>query len=120
EEEDIAEYLVGESSERPLPYGLAALLKRHSEGNPLFMLAALEHLQQRGFITNSAGSWTLSLPLDEIGLEVPESLREMNEAQVDSLDPEVQRILEVASINGVQFSGGVGAPPASVDEERFE
>jgi hypothetical protein len=58
--------------------------------------------------------------LDEIGLEVPDSLREMIEAQVDSLDPEVQRILEVASINGVQFSGGVSAPPASVDEERFE
>jgi DNA-binding winged helix-turn-helix (wHTH) protein len=120
EEEDITEYLVGESSERPAPNGLAALLKRHSEGNPLFMLAALEHLQQRGFIENSAGSWTLSLPLDEIGLEVPESLRDMIEAQIDNLDPEVQRILEVATINGVQFSSGVSAAPASVDEERFE
>ena len=121
EEEDIAEYLVGEASERPVPYGLAALLKRHSEGNPLFMLAALEHLQQRGFIENSAGSWTLNLPLDEIGLEGSrELLRGMIEAQIDNLDPEVQRILEVASINGVQFSSGVSAVPSSVDEERFE
>ena len=119
-EADIAEYLVGESSERLVPDGLAALLKRHSEGNPLFMLAALEHLQQRGFIKNSAGSWTLGFPLDEIGLEVPESLRDMIEVQIDNLDPEVQRILEVASINGVQFSSGVSAAPASVDEERFE
>jgi predicted ATPase len=120
EEEDIAEYLVGESSERSAPHGLAALLKRHSDGNPLFMLAALEHLQQRGFLENSEGSWTLSLPLDEIGLEVPESLRDLIEAQIDNLDPGVQRILEVASINGVQFSGGVSAPSASVEEERFE
>jgi predicted ATPase len=120
EEQDIAEYLVGEASEKPVPYGLAALLKRHSEGNPLFMLTALEHLQQRGFIENSAGSWTMSLPLEEIGLEVPESLRDMIEAQIDNLDSEVQRILEVASIHGVQFSSGVSAPPASVDEERFE
>ncbi len=120
EEGDIAKYLAGGPSETLVPQGLAALLKRHSEGNPLFMLAALEHLQQRGFIENSAGSWTLSLPLDEIGMEVPESLRDMIEAQIDSLDPEVQRILEVASINGVQFSSGVSTAPASVDEERFE
>ncbi|HWY47734.1 MAG TPA: AAA family ATPase [Bryobacteraceae bacterium] len=120
EEEDIAEYLVGESSERSAPHGLAALLKRHSDGNPLFMLAALEHLQQRGFLENSEGSWTVSLPLDEIGLEVPESLRDLIEAQIDNLDPGVQRLLEVASINGVQFSGGVSAPSASVEEERFE
>jgi hypothetical protein len=84
------------------------------------MLAALEHLEQCGFITKEAGSWTLGVPLNEIGLEVPESLREMIDAQVENLDPEVQRILEVASINGVQFSSGVSAAPASVDEERFE
>jgi DNA-binding winged helix-turn-helix (wHTH) protein len=120
EEGDIAEYLAGESSETLVPQGLAALLQRHSEGNPLFMLAALEHLQQREFIKSEAGSWTLSVPLDEISLEVPESLRDMIEAQIENLDPEVQRILEVASVNGVQFSGGVSVAPASVDEERFE
>jgi DNA-binding winged helix-turn-helix (wHTH) protein/tetratricopeptide (TPR) repeat protein len=120
EEGDIAEYLAGESSETLVPQGLAALLQRHSEGNPLFMLAALEHLQQCGFIKNEAGSWTLSVPLDEISLEVPESLRDMIDAQIENLDPEVQRILEVASVNGVQFSCGVSVAPASVEEERFE
>ena len=120
EEEDIAEYLAGASSETMVPEGLAALLKRHSDGNPLFMLAALEHLQQCGFIKNEAGSWSLGVPLDEISLEVPESLREMIDAQIESLDPQVQRVLEVASVNGVQFSGGVSIAPASVDEERFE
>ncbi len=120
EEEDIAEYLAGGSSEIAVPQGLAALLKRHSEGNPLFMLAALEHLLQCGFIRKEADSWTLGVPLDQIGLEVPESLRDMIDAQIENLDPEVQRILEVASTNGVQFSSGVSAVPASVDEERFE
>jgi DNA-binding winged helix-turn-helix (wHTH) protein/tetratricopeptide (TPR) repeat protein len=120
EEGDIAEYLAGESPGTLVPQGLAALLKRHSEGNPLFMLAALEHLQQCGFIRNEAGSWILGVPLDEISLEVPESLREMIDAQIENLDPEVQRILEAASVNGVQFSGGVGIAPGSIDEERFE
>jgi DNA-binding winged helix-turn-helix (wHTH) protein/tetratricopeptide (TPR) repeat protein len=120
EEDHIAEYLAGGSSEIAVPEGLAALLKRHSEGNPLFMLAALEHLQQCGFLTKEAGSWTLGVPLDQIGLEVPESLRDMIDAQIETLDPEVQRLLEVASVNGVQFSSSVTTAPASVDEERFE
>jgi predicted ATPase/DNA-binding winged helix-turn-helix (wHTH) protein len=120
EEEDITQYLAGESSEAVVPQGLAALLKRHSEGNPLFMLAALEHLEQRGVISNESGSWTLRVPLDEIALEVPESLRGMIEAQIENLDPEVQRILEVASVNGVQFFAGLSTALASVDEERFE
>jgi DNA-binding winged helix-turn-helix (wHTH) protein/tetratricopeptide (TPR) repeat protein len=120
EEEDITQYLAGESSETIVPEGLAALLKRHSEGNPLFMLAALEHLEQRGVIANQSGSWALRVPLDEIALEVPESLRDMIEAQIENLDPEVQRILEVASVNGVLFSAGLGTSLASVDEERFE
>jgi hypothetical protein len=44
----------------------------------------------------------------------------MIDAQIESLDPEVQRILEVASVSGVQFSSGVSIAPASVDEDRFE
>ncbi len=38
-EADVAEYLAGESSAARLPEGLAALVHRHSEGNPLFMVA---------------------------------------------------------------------------------
>jgi DNA-binding winged helix-turn-helix (wHTH) protein/tetratricopeptide (TPR) repeat protein len=120
EEEDIAEYLADGASGTVVPQGLAPLLKQHSEGNPLFMHAALEHLQQCGFITKGTDSWTLNVPLDEIGFEVPESLRDMIEAQIENLNPEVQRILEVASVNGVQFPSGVSAAPASVDADRFE
>jgi DNA-binding winged helix-turn-helix (wHTH) protein len=120
EEEDIVEYLAGDSSRAGVPRGLASLLKHHSEGNPLFMLAALEHLQQRGFIAKQAGGWNLRVPLDDVGLEVPESLRDMIEAQIETLDPEVQRVLEAASVSGVQFSSAVATASAAVDEERFE
>jgi predicted ATPase len=45
-EADVAAYLTAESSGASLPEGLAGLVYRHSEGNPLFMVAALDHLTQ--------------------------------------------------------------------------
>ena len=84
------------------------------------MLAALEHLEQRGFILNESGVWTLCIPLHKMALEVPDGLRDMIGAQIDNLDPEVQQILEAASVNGVRFSVAVSNAVASADEERFE
>ena len=120
QEHDIARYLAGDHAEADVPRGLAALLQRQSEGNPLFMLAALEHLEQRAFILNESGIWTLRVPLHEMAFEVPERLRDMIRAQIDNLDPEVQQVLEAASVNGVHFSVAVSTAAASVDEERFE
>jgi DNA-binding winged helix-turn-helix (wHTH) protein len=45
-ERDVAEYLTAESSGASLPDGLAALLYRHSEGNPLFMVTALDDMTE--------------------------------------------------------------------------
>ena len=52
---DVAEYLVGQSMTKDLPAGLSSLVHRHCEGNPLFMVAALEHLTKRGLITCDSG-----------------------------------------------------------------
>src|SRR5258708_1821728 len=49
-EADIPEYRPGEVSKTIPSEALAALLYRHSEGNALFMVAALEHLEERGLI----------------------------------------------------------------------
>src|SRR6202522_651525 len=43
-EAEVAEYLAIQSPGATVLEGLAALIYRHSEGNPLFMLAVLEHL----------------------------------------------------------------------------
>src|SRR5271157_5236524 len=41
-EAEVFEYLAAESGGAAVPEGLAGLIYRHSEGNPLFMMAALE------------------------------------------------------------------------------
>jgi len=119
-ETEIAEFMGINAAGTGLPAGLPALVHRHSEGNPLFMVAALEHMTQRGFISQENGSWKLGVPIAEIDLEVPENLRAMVEAQIERLSPEEQRALEVASVTGVSFSTRVTAIPAALEEENFE
>jgi DNA-binding winged helix-turn-helix (wHTH) protein/tetratricopeptide (TPR) repeat protein len=119
-EAEIAEYLACRSSGTSLPEGLSALLRRHSEGNPLFMVAALDHMTKRGLISHEYGSWKLHVPLAQIELAVPDDLRRMIEAQLERLSPEEQRVLELASIVGASFWAAVIASATEVDPHTFE
>ena len=119
-EPEVAEYLTGGSSEISLPEGLARLIHRHSDGNPLFMVAAVDHMTQRGLISRDNGSWQLRVALEDIALEVPETLREMIEARIERLSTEEQRALEAASVTGAKFSASVSAAAIDMDPEDFE
>src|SRR5882672_7388718 len=120
-EAQVVDYLVAEQPESPLPDGLAALVYRHSEGNPLFMVATLDHLIGRGLIARERG-WWLRRPLDEIGLAVPESLREMIEIQIERLSPDEQRVLEVASLTQYRAFSVIARAAAAMDADpgQFE
>src|SRR6266851_7839956 len=74
-EAEVAEYLASEAGNGAIPEGLAELIHRHTEGNPLYMVAVLEHMQDRGLIACDNGSWQINTPLEKIDLEVPEDLR---------------------------------------------
>ncbi len=117
-ETDIADYLAADSSEASPPEGLAEFIQRHTEGNPLFMVAALDHLTQRGFISRENGSWQVRVPLEEIDIGIPDSLRQMIEAQIERLSKEEQRALEAASVQGAAFSVTLSA--AAIDDGNAE
>jgi DNA-binding winged helix-turn-helix (wHTH) protein len=119
-EDEVSEYLASDSSEASLPKGLAAMLHRHSGGNPLFMVAAVEHLRERSLISRDKESWKLEVPLEKIELGVPQRLRRMIESQIERLSKEQQRALEVASVSGVVFEASVSAAAAEIDAEEFE
>jgi predicted ATPase/DNA-binding winged helix-turn-helix (wHTH) protein len=120
-EAEVGEYLAVRSSGTSLPQGLSALLHRHSEGNPLFMVAALDHMTKRALISREDdGSWQLQVPLAQIDLAVPDDLRRMIEAQIERLSAEEQRVLELASIAGVSFSATVINLVTDLDPQMFE
>ena len=100
---DVVDYLARES-DGCLPDRFAELIYHHTEGNPLFMIAALDHMAEHGFITRQGGKWQLQVPPEEVDFGVPETLRQMIEAHIDHLTSEEQRVLEVASVAGARFS----------------
>ena len=119
-EAEVAEYLAIESPGLAPPEGLAKLIYRHTEGNPMFMVAAIDHLRDRGQVVVENGSWQIKVPLATINLEAPESLRQMIELQIEKLGEEEQRVLEVASVTGASFTSAVRASSANTDTESFE
>jgi DNA-binding winged helix-turn-helix (wHTH) protein/tetratricopeptide (TPR) repeat protein len=124
-EAEVEEYLAMQSpagrppASRPPP-GLSALVHRHSEGNPLFMVSALEHMAKCSLLNHVGGRWELRVPLEQIELQVPEDLRHMIEARLEPLSAQEQSALELASIAGVAFCASVISTPAQFDSHSVE
>jgi DNA-binding winged helix-turn-helix (wHTH) protein len=106
------------------PGTLARLIHRRTEGNPLFMVAAVDFLVSRRTIVAAAGGWELRLAPTETEIGTPDTLRSMLEEHIDRLSPFNQRLLEVASVAGVEFTADavatVGGIPPALAEERCE
>jgi DNA-binding winged helix-turn-helix (wHTH) protein/tetratricopeptide (TPR) repeat protein len=123
-ETEVEKYLTDRSPSSLPPAGLSALVHRHCDGNPLFMVAALEHMKKRGFLTNANGRWELQIPLAQIEFEVPDDLRHMIEAQLERVSEKEQNALELASVAGASFSArllsGVAETEARDLEDLYE
>lgn len=103
-ESQIEEYLAGKFRDSGLPKLLAPPIHRRSDGNPLFMVALVEQLLEKGLIREEHGRWLASGRLDRLDSEIPETLRQMLEAQIDQLGAQEQAVLRAASVAGRRFS----------------
>jgi DNA-binding winged helix-turn-helix (wHTH) protein len=119
-EVEVAQFLAARSIASDERSGLAVLLHRHTEGNPLFLVAALDHMVKRLLLTREEGEWRLKVPLGQIELAVPDDLSRMIEAQLERLSPQEQNALEVASIAGASFSARLVSSAADADPEALE
>jgi predicted ATPase/DNA-binding winged helix-turn-helix (wHTH) protein len=119
-EAEVEEYLVVQSPASRPPQGLSALVHRHTEGNPLFMVTALEHMAKQGLLTRANGQWQLHVPLAQIEFQVPDDLRHMIEVELKRLSPQEQNALELAGIAGASFSAGLIGSVADMDARSLE
>ena len=103
-EEDVAAYLAAEFADDDLPASLPGIIHRHSDGNPLFMTAMLDHLRQQGVLSQTNGRWRITVPLEQIDPGVPETLRQMLELQLKHSTEDEQQLLKCASVAGQQFT----------------
>ena len=120
-ESDVAEYLSGSFGSDDLPRGLPTVIHQHSDGNPLFMTAMLDHLEQQGVLSRQNSRWTLTVPLEQVNPGVPDTLRQMLEMQLEHLTNAERGLLECASVAGQNFTAWsvttmLGRELASVEE----
>jgi predicted ATPase len=103
----VNELLTKELGQAMPPAGLTDFVFQRAEGNPLFVIAILEHLiservlERRG--TKGAAQWEQRVPFEELEASVPSELAQMIELEIDRLSPEEQRLLEAGSLMSVAF-----------------
>lgn len=99
---------------------LTDLVRRYSEGNPLFASSMLqEALKKSSPPTADAGD---GIPEDGVSLEakIPPALRQHIELRIDNVAGSERRAIEAASVLGVSFITSLAAEVARLDPEIFE
>ena len=120
-EDAIAAYLTSRLRDLPRVAVLTRLVHQHTEGHPLFMVTLVEAWLTQGVLREYDGTWPLPVEVKTLHGRVPDSLRQMIAGQLDRLSGEEQRVLEAASVAGVEFSAaavavGLGQAVEQVDD----
>ncbi|MCC6765257.1 MAG: AAA family ATPase [Deltaproteobacteria bacterium] len=103
----VGEYLDRRYPGAAFPPELAPALHANTGGNPLFLVNVVDELAAQGHIGVADGRTTLTVPVQRIASEVPHSLRQMVERQIDRLSVREQTVLAVASVAGAEFSAAI-------------
>jgi DNA-binding winged helix-turn-helix (wHTH) protein len=103
-EADVLSYLEQRFPGNDFPFSLARVIRRHTDGNPLFMTGAIDHLLSQGFIFDNAPGWSLRAPLETIALGIPNDVQLLIENDFQGLSPADRALLEAASVAGQDFS----------------
>ncbi len=108
--DDVGAYVSAAQPGRPVTEGLAALVFRRSEGNPLFMSALLRFLE-----APRRGSQA-----DGPGLDVPDSLRGLIDRMLLRLEPAQRATLDAAAVLGEEFDTAVLSRALGRDDATVE
>jgi predicted ATPase/DNA-binding winged helix-turn-helix (wHTH) protein len=113
----VAAYMAGRLG-GPVTPALAAFVHARTEGNALFMVNIVEHLVQQRLVVQREGQWALR---DQTGpVSLPEGLRQLLLRRIETLTPEAQQVLEVASVVGEAFAVAAVAAGAQCPLEHVE
>ena len=123
-EAQVAEYLtqrfaVGTHGRTPLqPFAKA--IHRRTDGNPLFMVTAVDDLVSQGVLISDDVERTPPEDLTSVATRVPDSVQQLITQQIERLSSEDRRMLEVASVDGMEFSVASVAAGLATEAEAVE
>ncbi|MGH3362822.1 MAG: hypothetical protein ACRDOM_10240, partial [Nocardioides sp.] len=92
-----------------LPDSARASLVQRAEGIPLFAVETVRSLIDRDLVIPRGGQYVLADPdrLDLDGIGAPASLQALISARLDTLSPELRRVIDQASVVGSSFTRDV-------------
>lgn len=119
-QQEIAHYLTLEFPGHTFPKSFAKLIHDKTEGSPLFMVDLLRDLKNREVIVEEEERWQLAQSVEDIKLELPDSVKGMIERKIQQLGENDHRLLVAASIQGFEFDSCVVGRVLETDEEEVE
>ncbi|HLK10652.1 MAG TPA: AAA family ATPase [Candidatus Binatia bacterium] len=117
---EVARYLDARFPAHDFSADVSSAVHRATDGNPLFMVNAVDDLVARRAIVEASGRWRLACTVDEVARNVPESLRQLIEQHAARLQREERRVLEAASVAGSEFAAAAVAAAMELDPAWVE
>jgi hypothetical protein len=119
ETEDVHEYLRQRFGQHRLD-AIAESLRHSTEGNPLYLVTAVERLVEKGHFNQGPHGWEISVSPDALDALIPASLAGVLSKQIEDLTSVERHALASASIVGCEFSLWASAIAAELDEISLE
>ena len=123
-EQDVAGYLAKRfSSNGSRRFDrVAPAIHERTDGNPLFLINVVDYLVDAGLLASSrdASAAKSAEILRADSIEVPRSVRQMIERNLERLKPEEQAVLEGASVAGAEFSAAAVAAALERPQNEVE
>jgi tetratricopeptide (TPR) repeat protein len=120
-EAHVGQYLDARFPTNDFSTRIAPVVHQRTAGNPLFLADVVRELLARRLVVPADGGWAFRGDAETIRSVMPASLRHLIEKQRDELSSEEKRLLQAASVVGLEFSAAAVAaalaePPAEVEE----
>ena len=95
-------------------------LRRSTEGNPLYLVTAVDRLIEKGHFSEGPHGWEIDVSPDALDALIPVSLANVLSKQIEDLTQDERQVLETASIVGSEFSLWASAIASERDEISLE
>jgi len=119
-ESDVSRYLDECFQPNMFPASLAELIHRRTAGHPLFVNEIVRDLHARDVIVRGGSAWTFQGDVEAISALMPASIDELLAREREALTVADRRIMQAASVAGVEFAAAAVAAALETDATDVE
>ena len=120
--EDVTAYLCRRLDDPDVSLQAAGVVEEHSRGIPLLVRAVVDHMISQSHQTADGRGWRLPRDPRVLLADLPNSVRDVIDVQVERLQPADLELLEIAAVVGQQFhidtvAAGLAMPVEKVEDD---